>query len=127
MTVQITVAQRTNRQAALWMFNTGCAAGRGERSGRFDDEIQIEFGDRDDIAGVQLTAAPSFGLTVDLDNTGLDHIAGIDAIFHHIGQLECLAQADHVVTDYKRFAIGAHTSIVTHQRETIDYPKLVAG
>ena len=57
----------------------------------------------DGISVVQLLAACFFNVAVDLDQAVLNDLAGLRAVFYEVGELEELAEADHVVANKNFF------------------------
>ena len=60
----------------------------------------------DGVSGVQLPAAALFDFAVDLHQAVFDQFLGLDAVFGKAGKFQCLAKADHVVTDGQVLGIG---------------------
>ena len=57
----------------------------------------------DGVAGVQLLAACFFNVAVDLDQAVLNDLACLRAVLYEVGELEELAEADHVVANKNFF------------------------
>ena len=55
------------------------------------------------IAGVQLLAACFFNVAVDLYQAVLNDLACLRAVLYEVGELEELAEADHVVANKNFF------------------------
>ena len=57
----------------------------------------------DGISGVQLLAACFFNVAVDLYQAVLNDLACLRAVLYEVGELEELAEADHVVANKNFF------------------------
>lgn len=55
------------------------------------------------VAGMQLLATCFFNVAVDLDQAVLNDLAGLRAVLYEVGELEELAEADHVVANKNFF------------------------
>ena len=68
-------------------------------SGSRGDDAQVSAADPDHVTRMQLPATPELGLTVDSDLAAGDQTLGICAARDDSGELEQLAEADHVASD----------------------------
>lgn len=59
--------------------------------------------ERHGISGVQLLAACFFNVAVDLDQAVLNDLACLRTVLYEVGELEELAEADHVVANKNFF------------------------
>lgn len=59
----------------------------------------------DGISGVQLLAACLFNIAVDLDQAVLNDFTCLRTVLYEVGELEELAEADHVVANINFFHV----------------------
>ena len=86
--------------------------GRGGASAGGDPDGLAVDGDR--VAGVKLAAAAGLNLAVDLHQTVLDQLRGLHTVLDQAGQLQQLAQPDHLVPDLEVSDVRSSCSLPIH-------------
>lgn len=65
----------------------------------------------DGVPVVKLAATPVVDFPIDLHEAVLDQLRSLHTVLHEVGELQQLAEADHLVTDGNLFNLRvAHTS-----------------
>ena len=80
-----------------------CSSNQAERGLVLVRNLHGHAVERHGVTGVQLLAACFFNVAVDLDQAVLNDLACLRAVLYEVGELEELAEADHVVANKNFF------------------------